>query len=24
MSDEKQRQLIRETMDGMGDNAWMN
>lgn len=24
MSDEKQKQLIRETMDGMGDNAWMN
>lgn len=24
MSDEKQRQMIRETMDGMGDNAWMN
>lgn len=24
MSEDKQRQLIRETMDGMGDSAWMN
>lgn len=24
MTEEKQRQLIRETMDGMGDQAWMN
>lgn len=24
MSEDKQRQLIRETMDGMGDDAWMN
>ncbi|RRD94473.1 ATP synthase F0 subunit B [Clostridiales bacterium COT073_COT-073] len=24
MTEDKQRQLIRETMDGMGDDAWMN